>query len=161
MYPSVKKFDNATRPAINDASIRPIVLLRFSEIYLIAAEAAFKLGNYSTEAAMLNVLRTRAAARPAGAPAAPAGAVAAMQVTQAQVQSAGIDFILDERSRELYGESVRWYDLVRTQSLVRRVGALNPEAGPNVQSFMMLRPIPQNQIDLVTVGPKFPQNPGY
>ncbi|MDP4186563.1 MAG: RagB/SusD family nutrient uptake outer membrane protein [Bacteroidota bacterium] len=161
MYPSVKKFDDPMRPGINDASLRPLVLFRFSELYLIAAEAAFKMSDYNTEATMLNVLRTRAAARPANAPAAPAGAVAAMQVTPAQLQAAGIDFILDERSRELYGESVRWYDLVRTQSLVRRVKLLNPEAGPNIQDFMSLRPIPQTQIDLVTVGPKFPQNPGY
>jgi hypothetical protein len=161
MFPSVKKFDNPSRPAINDASIRPMVLLRFSELYLIAAEAAFKLGDYNTEAAMLNVLRSRAAARPASAPAAPAGAVASMQVTPSQLQTEGIDFILDERSRELFGESVRWYDLVRTKSLVRRVKLLNSEAGPNIQEFMSLRPIPQTQIDLVTVGPKFPQNPGY
>lgn len=98
MFPSVKKFDNPSRPAINDASIRPLVLFRFSELYLIAAEAAFKMNDFSTEAAMLNVLRTRAAARPANAPAAPAGAVAAMQVTPSQLQTAGIDFILDERS---------------------------------------------------------------
>ncbi len=161
MFPSVKKFDNPSRPAINDASVRPIVLLRFSELYLIAAEAAFKLGDYDTEAAMLNVLRTRAVRRPATAPPAPAGAIAAMQVAPAQLQTAGIDFILDERSRELFGESLRWYDLVRTQSLSRRVKALNPEAGPNIQDFMSLRPIPQRQIDLVTIGPKFPQNPGY
>ncbi|WP_345948960.1 RagB/SusD family nutrient uptake outer membrane protein [Mucilaginibacter sp. PAMB04274] len=161
MYPSVKKFDNPGRPAVNDASIRPIVLLRFSELYLIAAEAAFKLGDYTTEANMLNVLRTRAVARPITAAPAPAGAAAALQVTAGQLQSAGIDFILDERSRELFGESLRWYDLVRTQSLVRRVKALNPTAGANIQDFMVLRPIPQRQIDLVTVGPKFPQNPGY
>ena len=161
MFPSVKKFDNPSRPAVNDASLRPMVLLRFSELYLIAAEAAFKLGDYITEAAMLNVLRSRAAVRPASAPSAPAGAVAAMQVTSAQLQAAGIDFILDERARELFGESIRWYDLVRTQSLVRCVKSLNPEAAPNIQEFMTLRPIPQKQIDLVTVGPKFPQNTGY
>ncbi len=161
MYPSLKKYDNPSRPAINDASIRPIVLFRFSELYLIAAEAAFKMNDFDTEATMLNVLRTRAAARPANVPAAPNGAVAAMQVTPAQLQTAGIDFILDERSRELYGESVRWYDLVRTQSLVRRVKLLNTQAGTNIQDFMVLRPIPQSQIDLVTVGPKFPQNTGY
>lgn len=161
MYPSVKKFDDPLRPGINDASLRPIVLFRFSELYLIAAEAAFKMNDYNTEATMINVLRTRAAARPASVPAAPPGAVAALQVTSDQLQAAGIDFILDERSRELFGESLRWYDLVRTQSLVRRVKALNPEAAPYIQDFMTLRPIPQNQIDLVTVGPKFPQNPGY
>jgi len=161
IFPSVKKFDDPLRPGINDASLRPIVLFRLSELYLIAAEAAFKTGDYTTEATMINALRSRAAVRPASAPPAPAGAVAAMQVTAAQLQTGGIDFILDERSRELYGESLRWYDLVRTQSLIRRVKALNPEAGAYIQDFMSLRPIPQSQIDLVTAGPKFPQNPGY
>ncbi|MBL7750973.1 MAG: RagB/SusD family nutrient uptake outer membrane protein, partial [Chitinophagaceae bacterium] len=52
-------------------------------------------------------------------------------------------------------------DLVRTQSLVRRIQEWNPEAGPNIQSFHVLRPIPQSQIDRVTEGPAFPQNPGY
>lgn len=161
MFPAVKKFDNPSRPGINDASLRPVVIMRLSELYLIAAEAAFKTGDFTTEAAMINVLRTRAAVRPANAPPAPAGAAAAIQVTPAQLQTGGIDFILDERSRELYGESVRWYDLVRTQSLVRRVKALNPEAGAYIQDFENLRPIPQSQIDLVTQGPKFPQNPGF
>jgi hypothetical protein len=160
-FPSCKKFDDPSRPAVNDPSTRPVVLFRFSEVYLIAAEAAFKMNDFTTEATMLNVLRTRAAFRTAGQPAAPATAVANMQVTAAQLQTAGIDFILDERTRELYGESLRWWDLVRTQSLVRRVKLYNAEAGPNIQDFMTLRPIPQTQIDLVTVGPAFPQNPNY
>ncbi|QJD95562.1 RagB/SusD family nutrient uptake outer membrane protein [Mucilaginibacter robiniae] len=157
-FPSIKKFDDPNRPNVNDASQRPNVLFRFSEVYLIAAEAAFKMGDNATAAAMINVLRTRAAARPAGAPAAPSNAVTNMQITPAQVT---IDFILDERSRELYGESLRWWDLVRTQSLVRRVKLYNTEAANNVQDFEVLRPIPQTEIDLVTIGPKFPQNPGF
>jgi len=72
-----------------------------------------------------------------------------------------LDFILDERTREFYGEWQRWWDLVRTQSLVSRVMAWNPEAAPYIQPFHVLRPIPQQQIDLVTEGPAFPQNPGY
>lgn len=158
MFPSLKKFDDPNRPAINDPAIRPVVLFRFSEVYLIAAEAAFKLNDLTTAASMINVLRTRAAARPSSAPAAPANAAASLQVAPAQVT---LDFILDERSRELYGESLRWWDLTRTQSLVRRVKQYNAEAAPNIQDFMVLRPIPQTQIDLVTVGPKFPQNPGF
>jgi hypothetical protein len=81
-----------------------------------------------------------------------------MQITPAQVT---LDFILDERSREFYGECQRWYDLVRTQSLIRRTQQYNAEGGPNIQPFEDLRPIPQTEIDLVTTGPKFPQNPGY
>ena len=40
IFPSVKKFDDPLRPGINDASLRPIVLFRLSELYLIAAEAS-------------------------------------------------------------------------------------------------------------------------
>ncbi|RYE26595.1 MAG: RagB/SusD family nutrient uptake outer membrane protein [Sphingobacteriaceae bacterium] len=157
-FPSLKKFDDPNRPAVNDPSLRPNVLFRFSEVYLIAAEAAFKIGDRTTAANMINILRTRAAARSANVPAAPSNAVANMQITGDQVT---LDFILDERTRELYGESLRWWDLTRTQSLVRRVKLYNAEAGPNIQDFMTLRPIPQTQINLVTVGPAFPQNPGF
>lgn len=157
-FPSLKKFDDPLRPAVNDPSIRPTVLFRFSEVYLNAAEAAFKMGDLTTAAAMINVIRTRAAFRGTGVPAAPAAAVANMQITPAQVT---IDFLLDERTRELYGESLRWWDLVRTQSLVRRVQQYNAEAGPNIKDFMVLRPIPQTEINLVTVGPPIAQNPGF
>ncbi len=81
-----------------------------------------------------------------------------MTVTPAQVT---LDFILDERSRELYGESVRWLDLVRTKSLVTRIQAWNPQAAPKIQPFHMLRPIPLDLIQNVTAGLAYPQNPGY
>jgi hypothetical protein len=154
-FPSCKKFDDPTRPAVNDPSIRPVVLFRLSEVYLIAAEAAFKAGDNVTAAAMLNVLRTRAAYRTTGEP---ANAVANMQITPAQVT---LDFILDERTRELYGESLRWWDLTRTQTLVSRVQQYNAEAGPNIKPFEVLRPIPQTEIQLVTVGTPISQNPGF
>jgi len=154
-FPSLKKFDDPNRPSVNDPSSRPVVLFRFSEIYLIAAEAAFKLNDLATAANMINVLRTRAAFRTTNMP---ADAVAKMQVSPGQIT---LDFILDERTRELYGESLRWWDLTRTQSLVRRVKQYNTEAGPNIQDFMTLRPIPQTEINLVTQGPPIPQNPGF
>ncbi len=53
------------------------------------------------------------------------------------------------------------WDIVSTQLLVSRVTALNAEVAPYVQAFDVLRPIPQREIDLVTEGPIFPQNPGY
>ncbi len=73
-----------------------------------------------------------------------------------------LDFILDERTREFYNEGLRWQDLVRTNSLGARVAAWNAvEAGGHFKSYMALRPIPQDEIDAVITGPKFPQNPGY
>jgi hypothetical protein len=182
VFPYMKKLADPGRASQNDPSQRPVVIARFSDVYLIAAEAAFKLGNMQGAADMLNVVRQRAAYR-TGAAYAPGGAfgasttpatmvgdpypngvnfasaVAAQTVVAGQVT---LDFILDERTREFYGESVRWLDLVRTQSLLTRVAAWNPaEAGINIQSFHVLRPIPLDEINLVTVGPKYPQNPGY
>jgi hypothetical protein len=153
----MKKHDDVTRLHTNDASDRPFILMRFAETYLIAAEAAFKAGNNVNAAAMINVLRSRAAYRPENNAAQNAAAVAAMQITPAQVT---LDFILDERTRELFGEWMRWYDLVRTKSLGARLATYNP-IGNFSPTRDILRPIPQSQINLVTTGPKYPQNPGY
>lgn len=163
IFPALKKFMDPSRGAnFNDPSTRPCVLYRFSEVYLIAAEAYFKSGDLTTAAAMLNVVRQRAAYRKTNTPAQNAASAAAMTATTlADLTSRGIDYILDERSRELFGEWQRWHDLVRTRSLVTRVKAWNPEAVTYIKDFHMLRPIPQTQIDRVTEGPAFPQNPGY
>jgi len=182
IFPYMKKLADPRRVNQNDPSYRPVVHARFSEVYLIAAEAAFKLNQLQNAADMINVVRKRAAYRTstpyapggafglAGAPPAtmvgdpyPPGvtqatAEAAMQITSAQVT---LDFILEERTREFYGESVRWLDLVRTKTLVDRVKAWNQEGAANIKPEFMLRPIPQDQIDRVTIGPKYPQNPGY
>jgi hypothetical protein len=158
-FPSVRKFDDSTRGHMNDYSDRPYILFRFAECYLICAEAAIKGGATTQDAAnMINVLRTRAALKDRQTPAEYAAAVAAQQVTAGQMT---IDFLLDERSRELFAEDCRWWDLSRTKSLVTRVQQWNAEAAAGVQPFNMLRPIPQSQIDLVTEGPPYPQNPGY
>jgi starch-binding outer membrane protein, SusD/RagB family len=158
-FPSIRKFDDSTRADLNDYSDRPYILFRFADVYLIAAEAAFKGGATLQDAAnMINVLRTRAALKARQTPAEYAAAVAAQQITAAQVT---LDFILDERSRELFAEDTRWWDLSRTKKLVERVQLYNPEGAAGVQPYNMLRPIPQSQIDLVTEGPKYPQNSGY
>jgi hypothetical protein len=166
-YPTLKKFlCLATRPN-NDAnisSLRPVIAYRFAETYLIAAEAAFRLNQPETAADLINVIRTRAAAN--------AGAIPNMTAnTLADLTDRGIDYILDERTRELAGEQMRWMDLVRTGKLIERVNLYNntparPGAEvPNPQAFHTLRPIPQGQID-ASVDPsqddgKYPQNPGY
>jgi hypothetical protein len=158
IYPAVKKFDDPSRTVVNDPSTRPVVIFRFSDVYLIAAEAYFKDGKLTEAAAMLNVVRQRAAYRSTNTPAQNAAAALAVTITPASVT---LDFILDERTREFYGEWQRWWDLARTQSLVRRVTEWNPEAAQYIKPFHVLRPIPQDQIDRVTEGPAFPQNPGY
>ncbi|MBL0939087.1 MAG: RagB/SusD family nutrient uptake outer membrane protein [Gemmatimonadaceae bacterium] len=153
-YPALKKFQDNLRANLTAQEGGKIqVLLRLGEVYLLAAEAALGLGDLNEAAANINVLRVRAAT--------PAYKNDPRQmVTPAQIT---LDFIMDERERELAGEFNRWYDLVRpgAQFFVDRVKKYNPHASANVQLRHALRPIPQTQIDGVVVGPKYPQNPGY
>lgn len=159
IFPALKKYMDPSRGAnFNDPSTRPAVLYRFSDVYMTGAEAYFKAGNNAKAAALINVVRQRAAFKKTNSTAENAAAATALTITAAQVT---LDFILDERSREFFGEWQRWHDLVRTRSLVRRVQEWNQEAAPYVKEFNMLRPIPQTQIDRVVDGPKFPQNSGY
>jgi len=190
-FPTVKKFDDPRRTGILDFSGRPIVLLRFSEVYLMNAEANYMLGNAANAAASLNVIRQRAAYRTpadgnfvaknqfsvtaATQGTANAANAAAMALTPAQLallavpntttgttpEACGMDLILDEYTREFYGDPRRWYDLVRTHQLVRRNQIYNAAGGPNVQDFNMRWPIPQSLINNVLSGPKYPQNNGY
>ena len=81
-----------------------------------------------------------------------------------------LNFIMNERTRELLGEWNRWDELARTGLLVKRAKAFNPEAAPNIQDRHMYRPIPQKFIDtlqnedgtnLSDADKKAWQNPGY
>ncbi|MEO5564307.1 MAG: RagB/SusD family nutrient uptake outer membrane protein [Chitinophagaceae bacterium] len=149
-YPTLSKFLDPTRPNFNEAqSARDVFVIRLAEVYLIAAEASLNLSNAQKAADYINILRTRAA-KP--------GRVANMQVTAAQMS---IDFILDERARELAGEQIRWFDLKRTGKLLSRVTANNPTNAVSIKPFHLLRPIPQTQIDAVTNRDEFKQNEGY
>lgn len=149
-YASLKKLKDSTRASAAEAqSARDAFVMRLAEMYLIAAEAEFKIGKLDSAAYYINVIRTRAA-NP--------GRQADMMITPAQVT---LDFVLDERARELCGEQLRWFDLKRTNTLYNRVRTLNPDATPYLQTFHTVRPIPQGQIDAITNKTDFTQNAGY
>lgn len=150
IWPTMTKYLDPNRLTVNENSHRPIIVYRLAETYLIAAEAAFKLNRNDDAATYINVIRSRAAA---------SGKQANVQITAADIN---IDFILDERTRELIGENLRWYDLVRTGKLVERVRKYDDfEAKNNIKDFHVLRPIPLSQINAVTTGTPYQQNPGW
>ncbi|MDD2538561.1 MAG: RagB/SusD family nutrient uptake outer membrane protein [Bacteroidales bacterium] len=78
-----------------------IKVIRLSEIYLIAAEAALGTGNKDKAATYLNAIRKRS---PGLAPA-----------TAATVT---VDMILDERSKEFFGEGQRFFDMMRLNKTI-------------------------------------------
>jgi len=190
-WPTVKKFDETRRTRLNDKSARPKVQMRFSEVYLLNAEANYMLGNTANAAASLNVLRRRGGYRnpadgdripkhafrvtTANMAAANAANMTAMELTPTQLAQLavpydrtagtalnGLDLILDEYSRELFGDERRWYDLSRTRYLVRRAKMYRTGlTATNVKDDYMRRAIPQSLINSVLSGPKYPQNNGY
>lgn len=156
---AIKKFDDYTETSIANrsttCSMHDVVLARLGEAYLIAAEAYYKKGDMRQAAEMINNLRQRPGTIKSGYE-------TAMHVDAADIT---IDFILDERARELAGEYVRWTDLKRTHKLIEYVTEYNEDGvelsaltGPDGK-YKILRPIPQAAIDLNQAHVE--QNPGY
>ena len=151
---------------VNGGSPRPWNIAKFSEFYLIAAEAAAKLGKNEDAKAMVNVLRERAGKQTYCVNArAPFAADHSTEMLAATPATITIDFILDERAREMAGEYVRYTDLKRTHKLVEYVTKYNEDGVTEAQmkgddgKYKILRPIPQDALDKNQT--KVAQNPGY
>jgi hypothetical protein len=131
--------------------IKDFPIMRLGETYLLRAEARFKNNNAQGAADDINVLRARAF------PEYPTkGKVEASQIT--------LNFILDERVRELYAEENRRMTLVRTGTLLERA-ALNPDENvrgkiAGLTANHQLLPIPLDEI-LRNKDAVLEQNPGY
>lgn len=152
LFPTLTKFLDPLRPDLTYTNgSRDFLMFRLAETHLIAAEALLKMGKATEALPYINALRRRAAF---------AGKETAMQITAGQLT---MDFLMEERERELLGEMFRWFDLKRWGVLVERVKLYNPDAAPNIKAGKHeLRPIPQDQIDRTAGGAAaFPQNPGY
>lgn len=150
-YPALMKFDRVQLPDVQYT--HDLFLFRLGETYLIAAEAYFKAGDLAMAKDRINAVRTRAAMP---------GHEADMLISESDIN---IDFILDERARELAGEGHRWHDLKRTGKLIERTLLYNPDItsasefiGSNGH-YKILRPIPLSVIALDSEG--YPQNPAY
>jgi hypothetical protein len=127
------------------AMVKDFILMRLGETYLLLAEAQYKQNKLPEAAASLNVIRARANATP---------------ISAAQVN---MDFILDERVRELLAEENRRMTLMRTGTLVDRTKkyntqTINPVVGLTTKNLLL--PIPQSERDL-NKDAVLEQNPGY
>lgn len=122
-----------------------IYAMRLAETYLLRAEAYLGLGDLGKAADDINMVRNRAKALP----------VDPNDVT--------IDYILDERARELYAEEMRTITLWRLGKAVERIRKYNDNPvrpGLNIQDYHKLWPIPQTEIDRNTDA-VLTQNLGY
>ncbi len=163
----------------NAAHTRPFNIAKFSEFYFIAAEAAIKGATTSagnTARDLINVLRARA-----GQWAYSVNwdmdyvADFSAEMVAATPATITIDYLLDERMREYFGDGFRWFDLVRTQTWAERAGKYTicgtgaadhtpATVTRDIQKYHYLRPIPQGQLDNMQMDDAAKaayQNPGY
>ena len=131
------------RPPSETNSDKDIIIARLAETYLFRAEARFRMGDLPGAAEDINMVRRR---------------VNASEISAGDVN---LDFILDERARELIFETSRRFTLTRTDKLIERNQLYNPPAAGNISEKHNLWPIPQSEIDLMLDNPNFGQNPGY
>lgn len=182
MYPKIWKLGpyrtNTTGTGQPNAShARPFNIAKFSEFYFIAAEAAVKGATGSKSAReLINVLRARAGKWNYSVNwDKQVNADYSNELTAATPSTITIDYILDERMREYYGDGFRWFDLVRTQTWDKRAGKYTV-CGTNksdhtpvvhtreIEKYHYLRPIPKSQLDNMKMddaAKEAYQNPGY
>lgn len=142
-WPYSRKWDSGYELFVDDPfQYNDLIYLRLAETYLLKAEAQLALNDKSGAAATLNIIRARSNASP---------------ITEADVD---IDFILDERSRELLAEEQRRCTLLRTGKWLERVRAHNHNGGETVRDIDVLFAIPQDVIDANLTLP-MENNPGH
>ena len=164
-YVNFQKFRDPDRTAANaQPGFKDVIVMRLAEMYLIAAEAEFKLGQPDNAVTYINTLRDRAAIKT------PVDQTISFRVSTTDIS---LDFILKERARELAGEHIRWFDLKRIlgenhiqgditagQPFIDFIKAQNPDI-TQIQPYHRLRPIRQEELNALLNADEFGQNPGY
>ena len=131
-----------------------VPVIRYAEMPLIAAEAKIGLGDQAAAAQIINSeIRNARVVKPGHS------------LSEAQVNPGDmtVEWILEERARELCGEWLRWFDLKRTGKLVSYIRQHNPAWDGNdvVDDHNYLWPIPNTFLDKLQNAEEFGQNPGY
>lgn len=143
IFPTWRKIEGIYAAGLNTGrTFTDFYKMRLAETYLLRAEAYFKKGELQKAADDINAVRGRANAK----------AVLLGEVN--------MDYILDERARELFIEETRRITLNRVGMLYERTKKYNPEIGPGMTTDNVLWPIPISNVQLNTGAP-FAQNKGY
>ena len=146
-----KNIDSEGNPGTDPTGEHPdtdFPLFRLGDIYLMYAEAVLRGGNGSMDQALeyVNLLRERAYDGPSH---------------NLEMDELTLDFIIDERGRELYWEAKRRTDLIRFEMFTQNgVWAWkgNVPQGMTTEPFRNLYPIPASDLGVNT---NLTQNPGY
>lgn len=164
-WPTTRKWEYTQTIASRgdaDESYNDVSYLRLADTYLLYAEALYKLSDIGNAISWINKVRNRSNA---------------VSITAGDLTTGGLDFILDERSRELLSEEERRHTLIRMSQekggderaveniFKRRMRKYNEIAGRNARGMNdydtpVLFPLPQAFIESNT-GRKLTQNPGY
>ena len=134
--------ENSILKSTAGSTFRDNYMLRLAETYLLRAEAYLGKNDLVNAAKDINIVRERAKAKP----------ISTDKVT--------LDYILDERARELVYEEPRRITLHRTGKLVERVRKYNNLNKDEIQDHHGLWPIPHSFIEANT-DVEIEQNPGY
>lgn len=146
-FPMLKKFSCFKYVYTNQYVMMDIPIIRLTDIYLIAAEAALAKGTPGEGLKYLNAVRRHAAV---------SGDAAEMDVS-----SYNLDYLVKERARELCGEQWRWYDLKRMGYLTADY-LVDKYKNPYLtfEEKNLVRPIPQQFLDQIANADEFGTN-GY
>lgn len=144
----IKKYQDPNAGGGASPSVN-IPILRLADIYLIAAEAEFRISGSSANAlSYINAVRRRAFGLPINTP------------SIYDLATVNLDNILQERSWEFFAEGDRWYDLTRTNKFLTEI----PKAVNNV--YPTRTPLPKHRYfpipqDEINANPKIEQNPDW
>ncbi len=146
------------KDASQQASFADVPVMRYAEMPLIAAECYIGLGNQAAAAQIINQEIRNARVVKAG------HSLSEAQVTAADMT---VDWIIDERARELCGEWLRWFDIKRVYSPQNKFASIIRGRNPSMigddcmEEYHALRPIPNTFLDKLENAEEFGQNPGY
>lgn len=148
-HTNLKFLDSSREFAKDEKGHKDFIWFRLGEVYLAEAELQMYLQQNGEAANVINELRKRAVMP---------GHEEALKVTPEMMN---LDFVLDEYMRELSMEGFRWYTLKRTGKLLERAIKHNPDVRQKMKPYHINRPLPQNEVDVVSNKDEFMQLPDY